>query len=70
MLTVHIYELREEELDAVTGGGSVRIARNYSAAGASSSIDSNITASSTTVRIGNQTIQSVSLEETSIIEST
>ena len=67
MLNIHITSLTDEELDAVAAGGVVTITRNYSAAGASSSIDSKITASSLTVAA--LKLQTVSLEEVTKITS-
>jgi len=66
MLSVHITALTDEELDAVAAGGTVTITRNYSAAGTTSTIDSDITASSFTVG----PLQSVTLTEKSTVVST
>ena len=69
MLNVHITALTDEELDAVAAGGVVTITRNYSAAGASSSITSDIKSSSVTATLLGTKVQSVTLVENSKITS-
>jgi hypothetical protein len=69
MLNVHITTLTDEELDAVAAG-AVTITRNYSAAGATSSITSDIKSSDVTITVLGAKIESVTLVENTKITST